>query len=53
MANANGTFRLAATADLHQRLEQHGRFREFVKAVNGEADGLVLAGDLTDHGLVD
>ena len=53
MADANGTFRLAAAADLHQRQEQHGRFREFVKAVNGEADGLVLAGDLTDHGLVD
>ena len=53
MADANGTFRLAAAADLHQRQEQHGRFREFVKAVNGEAEGLVLAGDLTDHGLVD
>ncbi len=53
MAEANGTFRLAAAADLHQRQEQHGRFREFVKAVNGEAEGLVLAGDLTDHGLVD
>lgn len=53
MAEPNGTFRLAAAADLHQRQEQHGRFREFVKAVNGEAEGLVLAGDLTDHGLVD
>ncbi len=53
MADANGTFRLAAAADLHQRQEQHGKFREFVKAVNGEAEGLVLAGDLTDHGLVD
>lgn len=49
----NGKFRLAAAADLHQRQEQHGRFREFVKAVNGEAQGLVLAGDLTDHGLPD
>ncbi len=53
MTEANGTFRLAAAADLHQRQEQHGRFRELVKAVNGEAEGLVLAGDLTDHGLVD
>ena len=53
MAGANGTFRLAAAADLHQRLDEHGRFREFVKAVNGEADALVLGGDLTDHGLVD
>jgi Icc-related predicted phosphoesterase len=49
----NGKFRLAAAADLHQRQEQHGRFREFVKAVNGEAQGLVLGGDLTDHGLAD
>ena len=53
MAAANGTFRLAAAADLHERLEQLGKFREFVKAVNGESEGLVLAGDLTDHGLVD
>ncbi len=53
MADGNGTFRLAAAADLHQRQEQAGKFREFVKAVNGEAEGLVLAGDLTDHGLVD
>jgi Icc-related predicted phosphoesterase len=49
---ANGTFRLAAVADLHCRQDQHGRFRELFRAVNGEAEGLVLAGDLTDHGLV-
>ncbi len=46
-------FRLAAAADLHSRIEQHGRFRELVKMVNGEAEGLVLAGDLTDRGLPD
>jgi Icc-related predicted phosphoesterase len=46
------TFRLAAAADLHCRAEQHGRFREFVRAVNGEAEGLVIAGDLTDHGAI-
>ena len=46
-------FRLAAAGDLHCRSDQHGRFREVVKAVNGEADGLVLCGDLTDRGLVD
>jgi Icc-related predicted phosphoesterase len=49
---ADGTFRLAAVADLHCRQDQHGRFRELVKAVNGEAEGLVLAGDLTDHGTI-
>jgi Icc-related predicted phosphoesterase len=49
---AEGTFRLAAVADLHGRADQHGRFRELVRAVNGEAEGLVVAGDLTDHGTV-
>ncbi|MGC4001268.1 MAG: metallophosphoesterase [Anaeromyxobacter sp.] len=53
MADANGTFRLAAAADLHCRHDQHGRFRELVRMVNGEAEGLVLAGDLTDHGQLD
>jgi uncharacterized protein len=53
MAVPNGTFRLAAVADLHCRQDQHGRFRELMKAVNGEAEGLVLAGDLTDHGTLD
>jgi Icc-related predicted phosphoesterase len=46
----NGTFRLAAVADLHCRADQHGKFRELVKMVNGEAEGLLLPGDLTDHG---
>jgi Icc-related predicted phosphoesterase len=49
---ADGLFRLAAVADLHGRADQHGRFRELVRAVNGEAEGLVIAGDLTDHGTV-
>ncbi len=53
MSDGNGTFRLAAVADLHCRQDQHGRFRELVKMVNGEAEGLLLAGDLTDHGSID
>jgi len=52
MADGNGTFRLAAVADLHCRHDQRGRFRELVRAVNGEAEGLLLGGDLTDHGTV-
>jgi uncharacterized protein len=52
MADARA-FRLAAVADLHCRQDQHGRFRELVKMVNGEAEGLVLPGDLTDHGQVE
>jgi len=47
------TFRLAAMGDLHCRDDQHGRFREVVKAVNGEAEGFVLCGDLTERGAVD
>jgi Icc-related predicted phosphoesterase len=47
------SFRLAAVGDLHCREDEHGRFRELVRAVNGEAEGLVLCGDLTDRGLVD
>jgi Icc-related predicted phosphoesterase len=48
-----GSFRLAAVGDLHCREDQHGRFRELVRAVNGEAEGLVLCGDMTDRGLID
>ena len=47
------SFRLAALGDLHCREEQRGRFRELVRAVNGEAEGLVLCGDLTDRGLIE
>ncbi len=53
MAEGSSKFRLAAAADLHCREDQHGRFRETIKAINGEAEALVLAGDLTDHGTLD
>lgn len=53
MTTATGKFRLAAAGDLHCREDQHGRFRDMVKQVNAEADGLVLCGDLTDRGLTD
>jgi len=53
MATEGGTFRLAAAGDLHCRQEQAGRFRELVRGVNGESEGLVIAGDLTDHGAVE
>jgi Icc-related predicted phosphoesterase len=42
--------RVAAAGDLHCRDIDHGRFRQFVKQVNDEADILLLCGDLTDHG---
>ncbi|MBX5483760.1 MAG: metallophosphoesterase [Myxococcaceae bacterium] len=44
---------MAAAGDLHCRDIDHGRFRQFVKQVNEEADLLLLCGDLTDHGKVD
>ncbi|MCC6555082.1 MAG: metallophosphoesterase [Polyangiaceae bacterium] len=46
--------RLAAVGDLHCRGAEHGpRLRELVRAVNGEADALVLCGDLTDRGTLE
>src|SRR5690349_13704045 len=47
----DGKFRLAVVGDLHCREDQHGRFREMMRAVNAEADALLLCGDLTDRGL--
>ncbi|HSN96931.1 MAG TPA: metallophosphoesterase [Candidatus Nanopelagicales bacterium] len=50
----SGRFRLAAASDLHCRGHEHtARLREMVKAINNEAQGLVLCGDLTDRGLID
>ncbi|MDC0678137.1 MULTISPECIES: metallophosphoesterase family protein [Sorangium] len=42
--------RVAASSDLHCRPEHGARMREIVKAVNAEAELLVLCGDLTDRG---
>jgi Icc-related predicted phosphoesterase len=53
MGADGSTIRIAAAGDLHCRGDQTGRFKEFVKQVNGEADVLLLCGDLTDRGLAD
>jgi Icc-related predicted phosphoesterase len=45
--------RVAAASDLHCRPEHGGKMRELVKAVNGEAQMVVLCGDLTDRGHVE
>ncbi|HME91113.1 MAG TPA: metallophosphoesterase, partial [Myxococcaceae bacterium] len=50
---ANGKVRVAASADLHCREDDHGRFRNFIKHVNSVADLLLLCGDLTDRGRVE
>lgn len=51
--DSSSRIRVAAAGDLHCRDIDHGRFRQFVKQVNEEADLLLLCGDLTDHGRVD
>lgn len=42
--------RIAAAADLHVRQDHEERVRAMFAGVEREADVLVLAGDLTDHG---
>jgi Icc-related predicted phosphoesterase len=42
--------RVAMVGDLHARLDRPGRVRRHLRGVNDEADLLLLAGDLTDHG---
>lgn len=42
--------RIAACADIHAREKDVDRIHGFFKDVSSEADVLVLAGDLTDHG---
>ncbi|WP_437642597.1 metallophosphoesterase family protein [Sorangium sp. So ce854] len=50
MGSDGGKRRVAAASDLHCRPEHGGRMRELVRAVNAEAEVLVLCGDLTDRG---
>jgi Icc-related predicted phosphoesterase len=45
--------RVAASADLHCREDDHGRFRNFIRHVNSVADLLLLCGDLTDRGTLE
>jgi Icc-related predicted phosphoesterase len=42
--------RIAATADLHFSAPNYERIRETMERVRGEADVLVIAGDLTNYG---
>lgn len=53
-AGGDNRLRLAAVGDLHCRGGEHlARLRDLVNAVNGEAQALVLCGDLTDRGHLD
>ncbi len=49
--HANGRpLRIAATADIHIRETDQGKWTGFFKEVSSKADVLVIAGDLTDTG---
>ena len=43
--------RIAATADIHYGKHSKGKMQELFAHVSGEADVLLLCGDLTDYGL--
>jgi Icc-related predicted phosphoesterase len=45
--------RIAAIADLHCRVNNREEIARILEGARGEADVLVLAGDLTDNGLVE
>jgi uncharacterized protein len=47
-----GPLRVAAVGDIHVREDQTAPMRELFAEVSRNADVLVLAGDLTDHGRV-
>jgi Icc-related predicted phosphoesterase len=46
-----GTVRVAVTADLHITKTSQGTLHPMLSAVADSADALLIAGDLTDHGL--
>jgi Icc-related predicted phosphoesterase len=50
---SEGTLRVAAVGDLHCKKTSAGTLQSLFSAVNGQADVLVLCGDLVDHGLPD
>jgi uncharacterized protein len=48
----NGRLKIAAVGDLHVKSDSSGAHRELLGEISREADILVLAGDLTDLGMV-
>jgi Icc-related predicted phosphoesterase len=49
-ASADTTLRIAAAGDMHVRESQRDQARASFQALRGQADLLLLAGDLTTHG---
>jgi Icc-related predicted phosphoesterase len=47
------TIRVAAAGDIHAETAEHDRVREAFARASAQADLIVLAGDLTQHGQVD
>ena len=50
MANEGGTLRVAAIGDLHVMEDNVAPYRELFTEISGNADVLVLCGDLTNFG---
>lgn len=48
--SADRPVRVALVGDLHTRVDRPGRVERHLRGVDGEAEILLLAGDLTDHG---
>lgn len=50
MSNGNGTLKIAAIGDLHVKEDSEISYKDLLHEISGEADVLVLAGDVTDLG---
>ena len=50
-AMAKRALRIAATADLHYAKHSRGKMHDAFAEISGNADVLLLCGDLTDYGL--
>jgi Icc-related predicted phosphoesterase len=52
MPDQNRKIRIAAVADIHIRESDKGKWTNYFKVVSGQADILLLCGDLTDNGKI-
>ena len=46
-----GTIRIGAIADIHYERHSNGEYKELLSCASGEADVLLICGDLTSYGL--
>lgn len=52
-ASADGALRIAAVGDVHMADDLRGRYAPALQQLAGQADVLLIAGDLTQHGTLD